>query len=216
MTCQDCGSENPAYANFCMDCGARLTGTPVPIKIASIPASMPGGATRRVAIIAFFWGLAALPLILIVSAILIPAALRARMNANESKAIASLREINRAAVEYATTYGNGFPPSLGALAKRGGAASCDGASLLSDAALVAGRKSGYDFLYSLGPNPDGPQLSPRAKANGCSKAGSSSYEMHADPVSRGTTGQRSLFTDQTGIIRWDDVRPANANSEPLR
>src|SRR5579864_564279 len=99
MTCQSCGNDNPVYANFCMDCGMRLADVPVPIKIAPVaaPASTVT-ATRRVAVLAFFCGLAALPLVLIVSATLIPAVLRARMNANESEAVASLREINRAAV----------------------------------------------------------------------------------------------------------------------
>jgi type IV pilus assembly protein PilA len=215
MTCQGCGAENPVYANFCMDCGKPLTATPAPIKIVPVEPASPG-LRRRMVVIGFLCGLIALPLVFIVSALLIPAVLRARIGSNEAAAVATLRQINRAAVEYAATYGNGFPPDLRTLDNHGTSANCDSAALLVDRALAAGRKSGYDFIYSLEPSPSGSHLSPRAQANGCTKGGSSAYEIHANPVEPGTTGQRGFFTDQTGIIRWEDLRPASANSEPLR
>ena len=215
MTCQSCGAENPVYANFCMDCGRPLTAAPASIKIAPVELSPPE-ANRRLVIIGFICGLIALPIVLIVSALLIPAVLRARIRSNEEAAVDSLREINRAAVEYAATYGNGFPPDLRTLDGRRSSGSCDSSGLLDDRALTAGRKSGYDFIYSLEPSLNGPEPSPRARANGCTKAGSSAYEIHANPIASGTTGQRGFFTDQTGIVRWEDLRAANADSEPLR
>jgi type IV pilus assembly protein PilA len=215
MTCQGCGAENPVYANCCMDCGKPLTATPAPIKIVPAEPASPA-LRRRMVVIGFLCGLIALPIVFIVSALLIPAVLRARISSNEAAAVTALRQMNRAAVEYAATYGNGFPPDLRTLDKRESSAGCDSAGLLNDRALTAGRKSGYDFVYSLGPNPNGPESSPRARANGCTKAGSSAYEIHANPVGPGTTGQRGFFTDQTGIIRWEDMRPATADSQPLR
>ena len=41
------------------------------------------------------------------------------------------------------------------------------------------------------------------------------YAASADPVTRGTTGQRSFYTDQTGIIRFDPNGAATADSPPL-
>jgi hypothetical protein len=38
----------------------------------------------------------------------------------------------------------------------------------------------------------------------------------ADPVQRGTTGQRSFFTDQTGVVRFSgNGKPATAQSSIL-
>ena len=52
-------------------------------------------------------------IILIIAAIAIPNLLRAKMSANEAAAVSSLRTINTASVNYSTTYGNGYAPSLG-------------------------------------------------------------------------------------------------------
>ncbi len=48
-------------------------------------------------------------IILIIAAIAIPNLLRARMAANETSAVGSLRTINTAAVSYYSTYQIGFP-----------------------------------------------------------------------------------------------------------
>jgi hypothetical protein len=163
-----------------------------------------------------YGGVLIIPVILIVAAIAIPNLLRARQAANEAAAVGSLRIMNMAAVSYAATYGNGFPPTVDALgAGDSGAANCDHAQLL-DESLVAGEKRGYQFVYFLEPNPAGPPaLSPAATSNGCTVAGGSMYEIHADPINRGNTGTRSFYTDQTGIIRYDAHQPATADSEYL-
>jgi hypothetical protein len=41
------------------------------------------------------------------------------------------------------------------------------------------------------------------------------YAINADPANRGTTGQRSFFTDQSCIIRVDPSAVATAISSPL-
>jgi type IV pilus assembly protein PilA len=171
-----------------------------------------------------YGGVVAIPLILILAAIAIPNLLRSRMAANEASAVGSLRTMEVAAVSYASTYSNGFPPTLDAMgaaesgAESGtesGVANCDHAQLL-DGSLASGQKSGYTFVYFMEPSPDGtPALSPQATANGCTVPGGSMYEIHADPVNRGNTGQRSFYTDQTGIIRWERDKPATADSNVL-
>jgi type IV pilus assembly protein PilA len=141
-------------------------------------------------------------IILIIAAIAIPNLLRSKMAANEASAVGSLRTLTTAAVTYSSTYGNAFPPSLGAMGGPAGAvnASCD-QSLLVDAILSnngagnTSQKSGYNFTYVPGaaiPNPPA----------GCTNAGVNSYTINAVPVTVGSTGQRGFFVDPSGVIRF--------------
>jgi hypothetical protein len=60
-------------------------------------------------------------------------------------------------------------------------------------------------------------LSPsHTAAKDCAAPGFGAYGATADPINRGTTGQRSFFTDQTGIIRFDPDGAASADSAPLQ
>jgi type IV pilus assembly protein PilA len=149
-------------------------------------------------------------IILIIAAIAIPNLLRSRMAANEASAVGSLRTLNTAAVTYSTTYGNGFPPSLAAMgppAGGGNTATCDTADLV-DSVLSSGSKSGYNFTYT-GANPVA------AAAPNCANAGYNTYTINADPITRGTTGQRSFFTDQSGVIRFNATQAASATDPPI-
>lgn len=166
-----------------------------------------------------YLGIAIIPFIMIVAAIAIPNLLRARMAANEASAVGSLRSINTAAMVYATTFENGFPSSLEALGgTTAGDTSCNRAALL-DAWLTSGRKTGYIFTYTP-QYPNGataPVISPKAAAKGCTSGGASGFTVTADPMQRGTTGVRSFFTDQTGVIRYSaHGEPATADSPPLQ
>src|SRR6185437_1890717 len=137
-------------------------------------------------------------IILIIAAIAIPNLLRARMAANETSAVGSLRTINTAAVSYYSTYQIGFPTTLQQLGGvAGAAATCIAAQLidpiLSGAAPV--QKSGY-FI----------QLNPGAQAytgplGGCPAGMTDGYQIVAWPVNVGTTGQNSFCTDASGVIR---------------
>jgi hypothetical protein len=162
-----------------------------------------------------YMGLAVIPFILIIAAIAIPNLLRTRMAANEASAVGSLRTIAIAAVSYSATYPNGLPPSLDSLAGSGGA-TCDHATLI-DATLASGTKSGYTFTYT--PVYDAgaaPRVSPDAAKAGCSQPGGTGFTITADPITRGTTGQRGFYTDQSGIIRFDPSGTATADSTPLQ
>jgi type IV pilus assembly protein PilA len=141
-------------------------------------------------------------IILALAAISIPNLLTARMAANEASAVGSLRTVSIAATTYNSTYGNGFPPSLGVLGGPAGtvAPSCDTALLIdsvlggSDATI----KSGYNFT-----------VSPGAVVNtvvpaGCSNPGSTDGFMAAAwPVSEGSSGVRSFCVDATGVLQFD-------------
>src|ERR1700689_226948 len=134
-------------------------------------------------------------IILIIAAIAIPNLLRSKMAANEASAVGSLRTLNTAAITYSTTYG-GYPA---ALSNMGPATSATSATAdLIDSVLSSGSKSGYSFTYAPG----------ASDANGNVLA----YSVTADPVNRGTTGQRGFYTDQSGVIRANPTGTATAAS----
>ncbi len=149
-------------------------------------------------------------IILIIAAIAIPNLMRSRMLANETSAIGSMRTIYTAATTYSATYGNGYPPSLAALGPPPGGgnnATCDYADLIPSM-LAKGRKSGYIFTYA------GSHPLPSA-GQGCSNPGFESYSIHADPVTRGQTGQRSFFMDLSGTIHYNTTQSATATDPPI-
>src|ERR1700738_3993326 len=84
-------------------------------------------------------------IILIIAAIAIPNLLRARMAANESSAVGSIRSLNTAEVMYNSTYPTvGFAASLAALGTSSNAicTPASGNACLIDSVLTAGSKSG--------------------------------------------------------------------------
>jgi type IV pilus assembly protein PilA len=144
-----------------------------------------------------YLGLSFVP-ILVIAAIAIPNLLRAKMAANEASAVVSLRKINTTCVTYATEH-KSFPSALANLGP--GAHPGANASDQVGEALASGQSSGYLFEYGPGPDQDGAIVS---------------YEVHADPVTPGATGQRHFFTDQTGIIRYSLRGQADSESTPLQ
>jgi type II secretory pathway pseudopilin PulG len=165
-----------------------------------------------------YLGLMVLP-IMIVAAIAIPNLLRARMAANEASAVASLRTIETAAVVYSSEYENGFPSSLEVMGSASGSeAACNHANLIH-APLAWGQKSGYVFTYTpvFPDNSAAPVISPKAAAKGCTSGGASGFTVTAEPLQRGSTGVRSFFADQTGVIRFSaSGESATADSPPLQ
>lgn len=180
--------------------GGRLTGT--------------GMATTG--LVLGYVGMSVIP-IMIVAAIAIPNLLRAKIAANEASAVGSVRTIETAAFSYGEKYSNGFPPGLAAMGGVGtGNASCDHAQLI-DPILASGQKSGYVFRYVALPAMEAsqPPDSPQAVANGCTIRGGRFFTINADPITRGTTGQRSFFADQTGVIRLSVDGSATRDNPPL-
>jgi len=127
-------------------------------------------------------------IILIIAAIAIPNLLRARMAANESSAVASIRTINTAMVTYNSTYPTvGFAASLAVL---GGVAPCTPLSTnacLIDSVLSAGTKSGYNF----------------AAAPGTVATPQTTYYATAVPVTANQTGIRSFCAFEDAVVRVD-------------
>jgi type IV pilus assembly protein PilA len=126
-------------------------------------------------------------IILIIAAIAIPNLLRARMAANESSAVASVRTINTGMVTYNSTYPTvGFAATLAAL---GGTAPCTPSSTtacLVDSVLASGTKSGYKF-----------------GATGAGGPPAVSYYATATPVTLNQTGIRSFCSFEDAVVRVD-------------
>jgi prepilin-type N-terminal cleavage/methylation domain-containing protein len=126
-------------------------------------------------------------IILIIAAIAIPNLLRARMAANESSAVGSVRTIVTSEVSYSSTWGIGFAAAIGNL---GGALPCTASSttacLIDPLLSAGGPKSGYNL----------------AAPGGAAVSGIvNSFAASAVPVTAGTTGQRAFCSDESGVIR---------------
>jgi type IV pilus assembly protein PilA len=139
-------------------------------------------------------------IILIIAAIAIPNLLRSRMAANEASAVGSIRTMNVAAITYNSTYGNGFPPTLASIGTTAQTPSCTNAMLL-DSVLTTGTKSGYYFKVQTG------SLQMNSTSSSCSGGYgySDGYVVTAQPVTTGTTGNRSFCSDATGVIRFNST-----------
>ena len=124
----------------------------------------------------------------IIASIAIPNLLAARRVANESSAIASIRNVCTAQVTYRQTIGANinYAPDLAALGPLG--------ARLLDESLGAGAKSGYTFTTI------GTALT---------------FTGNADPTSA-STGGRHFFINETGVIRFAYAAPATALSVPIQ
>jgi type IV pilus assembly protein PilA len=140
-------------------------------------------------------------IILIIAAIAIPNLMRSKIQANETAAVGALKALTESSLLYSNTYG-GFPHALTDLGPAtGGAAPTSTSADLIDSVLAGGIKSGYRFTYAPGTaDPGGNVLS---------------FTITASPVSIGSTGQRSFFTDPSGTIRQTASGTADANSAPI-
>ena len=151
-------------------------------------------------------------IILIIAAIAIPNLLRTRMAANEASTVASLRTLNTSEVVYASTYVSGFTENLNRLGPPapGVAPDFNRADLVSvvlsglspGGGLTTFTKSGYNFEYT-------PTGSPVIFGS------IPSYEISADPQTRGSTGQRSFFTNEPLLIRFNPTDIASVSDPPI-
>jgi hypothetical protein len=119
--------------------------------------------------------------------------------------IRALRTINTAAATYADRYKRGYPPTLEAL----GPPTTDSfhkspqpdekAAGLIDQRLASGSLPGHAIKYVAGP----------ADSDGRVKT----YSIHIGGVA--PFGDLYYFTDQTGVIRKEQDKEADANSPPI-
>jgi type II secretory pathway pseudopilin PulG len=135
--------------------------------------------------------------VMVIAAIAIPNLLAARRAANESAAIRSLRVLHQAEQSYQATTGKGI--NYGTLSD------LQNDSLIS-ADMAREVRSGYRFKVEV------------FKANSESPA---AFAVMAVPAEYGSSGRRSFFIDETGVIRGEDnhgleaskaTPPVNLNS----
>jgi type IV pilus assembly protein PilA len=130
-------------------------------------------------------------IILIIAAIAIPNLLRARIAANESSAVASIRTLNTAQISYNSAYPTiGFAGSLSALSGTctSAAAPTSAGACLIDTQLSSGTKSGYAFQMT-----------------GVSGTPASSYQAIGTPISANTTGVRSFCSVADAVVRYSST-----------
>jgi type IV pilus assembly protein PilA len=134
-------------------------------------------------------------IILIIAAIAVPNLIRAKIAANQSSAVESLRTLASAATIYRNTYEDGYPATLGVLAPAA-VPTCNASGMI-DAVLATSQKSGYQFAWQAGADPvtDIPI--------GCSAPGySDMFAVTATPFGY-PTGTIYYCVDATGVIRQD-------------
>jgi prepilin-type N-terminal cleavage/methylation domain-containing protein len=136
-------------------------------------------------------------IILIIAAIAIPNLLRARMAANESSAVASIRTINSAETTYNSTYPSiGFSPNLLSLGGALGVACVPTTTTacLIDAVLAnngnpgGSGKSGYMFSTGAGTVSGGVNVG---------------YTALAVPITINQTGIRGFCAEEDAVVRVD-------------
>lgn len=145
-------------------------------------------------------------IILIIAAIAIPNLLRARMAANESSAVATIRTINSGEVTYNSTYPSiGFAPALVNLGGALGAAcvpssttACLIDSVVANNGNPAGNgKSGYMFSTGTGTVAGGVNVG---------------FTALAVPITINQTGIRAFCSEEDSVVRVDPAG-ACANTE---
>jgi prepilin-type N-terminal cleavage/methylation domain-containing protein len=124
-------------------------------------------------------------IILIIAAIAIPNLLRARIAANESSAVSSLRALNTAQISYQSNYPTvGYATALSSLAGTNCAPPGSSSACLIDTQLASGTKSGYSFTLT-----------------GTSGTPNATYQFIASPITPNQSGTRYFCSFADAVIR---------------
>ena len=141
-------------------------------------------------------------IILIIAAIAIPNLLRARIAANESSAVASIRTLNTAQISYNSAYPTvGFAGTMGALAGTSCAPPSSTGACLIDTQLGSGTKSGYSFALSA-----------------VSGTPASTYTFIATPLAPNQTGVRYFCSFADAVVRANtaSITTCDTTQNPLQ
>jgi len=135
-------------------------------------------------------------IILIIAAIAIPNLLRARIAANESSAVASIRTLNTAQISYNSAYPTvGFAAALTNLMGTSCAPPTSAGACLIDTQLGSGTKSGYSFtMVGSGGTP------------------ASSYTAIGSPLTPNQTGVRYFCSFADAVVRYSAATIATCDT----
>ena len=139
-------------------------------------------------------------IIAIIAAIALPGLMRARLAANESSAIASLRTIGSAQATFASSCGGGgFAQSLEDLSEPPTGTNL--AFIPPDVAV--GEKAGYTLglIEGLGE----PIAEADVTCNGAAAGTRSSFLATANPITDGHSGVRAFGIDKSSTLRWTNT-----------
>lgn len=145
-------------------------------------------------------------IILILMLMAIPTIGSLKKKANETSAINSIQVINKAEIQYQSTYPvNGFACALSSLGgdPASGAPSATGGQILQQD-LAGGDKSGYLFTINN---------CTKVTINGQDRF--TGYTVTAVPETVGKTGDRGFCSDQFGTIKQDPAGGTNC-TQPLQ
>jgi type IV pilus assembly protein PilA len=141
-------------------------------------------------------------IILIIAAIAIPNLLRARIAANESSAVASIRTLNTAQISYNSAYPTvGFASSLSLLSGTACTPPSSAGACLIDSQLASGTKSGYSFQMTASGSPI-----------------LSAYESDASPSTPNQTGVRYFCSIADAVVRYSSAATTGScsSASPLQ
>jgi prepilin-type N-terminal cleavage/methylation domain-containing protein len=128
-------------------------------------------------------------IITIIAAIAIPNVLRARLVSNESSAVGALRTLSGAQHTFQGSTASDVDTDgigeYGTLAQLSNAVPA-----FVDDVLGGGQKAGYTFNITLAGNPASDEVL---------------WEATAFPMSKGRSGNRTFYIDESGVIRGSDV-----------
>jgi type IV pilus assembly protein PilA len=133
-------------------------------------------------------------IILIILAVAVPKLTSARMQAQEMAAIQAIQTINTAQQQYYSQFGR-YANSLQELGPPTSGTPGPSAADLIPADLAQGTKQGYNFVMTATP---------------------AGYTINANPVTFGSTGRRTFYSDQSLVKRenWS-AEPAGPTSKEL-
>jgi|SRR5580700_3742414 type IV pilus assembly protein PilA len=135
-------------------------------------------------------------IILIIAAIAIPNLLRARIAANESSAVASIRTLNTAQISYNSAYPTvGFSATLAALSGTSCTPPSSTGACLIDTQLSSGTKSGYAFTMA-----------------GSGTAPVSGYTAIGSPLTPNQTGVRYFCSFADAVVRYNAAAIATCDN----
>jgi ribosomal protein L40E len=188
--CQDCGASVSHNAESCPHCGRffRVLRPQAPERSRAWWAFTIGWGILASSLIAFILSVALIMVLGVGGGALLGASnlLSSRAASNESMAISTLRTISTAESTYYATVGNGSYGTLEELAD----------SSLVDKELLTGEKFGYKFEIRTGPS---------------NNYGSDGFEALATPVRYGSTGVRSFYLSEDGVMRAADIHGSEAS-----
>jgi prepilin-type N-terminal cleavage/methylation domain-containing protein len=139
--------------------------------------------------------------ILVIAAIAIPSLTHAKMAANEAAAVSACRTLATEETNYDVAYSSGYSLALALLGPPPpGSSSSPANADLIDVELASGIRGGYHFIYTA--------IDP----GGTGRPGG--FQINANPISPGITGQWYFYVDQSNVIRQNYGSPADQTSAP--